>query len=80
MGLPSPRPLLLGTQLSSHLFPCSSVSKESAHSAEDLGSIPGSGRSPAEGNGNPLQYPSLENLIDRGAWWSEVHGVEKGPV
>ena len=55
-------------------FPCSSVGKESACSAEDLGSIPGLGRSPGEGNGDPLQYPCLENLMDRGAWWAAVHG------
>ena len=42
----------------------------------DLGSIPGSGRSPGEANGNPFQYSCLENPVDRGAWW--VHGVEKG--
>ena len=42
---------------------------------ETRGSIPGSGRSPGEGNGNPLQYPCLENLMDRGAWWAAVHGV-----
>ena len=58
-------------------FPCSSVNKESACSAGDLGSIPGLGRSPGEGNGNPLQYPCLENLMDRGAWWAVVHGVTK---
>ena len=57
--------------------PCSSVSKESACSARDLGSIPGLGRSPGEGNGNPLQYPCLENLMDRGTWWIAVHGVTK---
>ena len=49
-------------------FPCSLVGKELACSA-DLGQIPGLGRSPGEGNGNPLQYPCLENLMDRGAWW-----------
>ena len=48
-------------------FPGSSVGKESACNAGDLGLIPGSGRSPGEGNGNPLQYPCLENLMDRGA-------------
>ena len=48
-------------------LPCSSVGKESAFSAGDLGSISGLGRSPGEGNGNPLQYPCLENLMDRGA-------------
>ena len=58
-------------------FPCSSVSKESACSAGDPGSIPGLGRPPAEGNGNPLQYPCLENPMDRGAWWAAVHGVTK---
>ena len=58
-------------------FPSSSVSKESACSAGDLGSIPGSGRSPGEGNGNPLQYSCLENAMDRGAWQDTVHGVSK---
>ena len=58
-------------------FPCSSVGKESACSAGDLGLIPGSGRSSGEGNGNPLQYPCLENLMDTGAWWAAVHGVAK---
>ena len=56
-------------------FPCSSVGKESACNAGDLGSIPGSGRSLGEGNGNPLQYFCLENLIDRGTWWATVHRV-----
>ena len=45
---------------------------------EDVGSIPGSGKSPGEGNGNPLQDSCLENSIDRGAWWTIVHGVTKG--
>ena len=58
-------------------FPCSSVGKESACSAGDMGSIPGSGRSPGEGNGNPLQYSCLENLMDRGVWWAVLHGVTK---
>ena len=49
--------------------------KVSACSVGDLGSIPGSGRSPGEGNGNPLQCSWLENLVDRGAWWATVHGV-----
>ena len=43
----------------------------------DTGSIPGSGRSSGEGNGNPLQYSCLENSMDRRAWWSTVHGVAK---
>ena len=44
---------------------------------KDVGSSPGSGRSPGEGNGNPLQYSCLENPMDRGAWWATVHGVSK---
>ena len=51
--------------------------KESACDAGDLGSIPGSGRSPREGNGNPLQYSCLENPMFRGAWQATVHGVAK---
>ena len=43
----------------------------------DVGSIPGSGRCPGEGNGSPLQYSCLENPTDRGAWWATVHGVSK---
>ena len=43
----------------------------------DLGSIPGSGRSPGEGNGNPLQYSCPENPMNRGTWWATVHGVAK---
>ena len=54
-------------------FLCSSVGKESACNAEDLGSIPGSGRSPGEGNGNPFQYSWLQNPMDRGAWKATVH-------
>ena len=49
-------------------FPGSSDGKASAYKAGDLGSIPDLGRSPAEGNGNPLQYSCLENSMDRGAW------------
>ena len=45
--------------------------------AGDMGSIPGSGRSPGEGNGNPLQYSCLGNSRDRGAWQATVHGVAK---
>ena len=58
-------------------FPCNSVDKESAHSAENLGSIPGLGISLQEGNGNPLQYPCLENPMDRGASWAAVNVVAK---
>ena len=49
-------------------FPGGSDGKASAYNAGDLGSILGSGKSPGEGNGNPLQYSSLENPMDRGAW------------
>ena len=56
-------------------LPCGSEGKASACSAGDLGSIPGSGRSPGEGNGNPLQYSCLENPMDRGAWRATVHEV-----
>ena len=45
--------------------------------AGDMSSIPGSGRSPEGGHGNPLQYSCLENSMDRGAWWATVHGVTK---
>ena len=55
----------------------SSDSKESACNAGDLGLIPGSGRSPGEGNCNPLQYFRLENPMDSGAWRATVHGVTK---
>ena len=51
--------------------------KESTHNARDLGSIPGSGRSPGEGNGYALQYFCQENSRDRGVWWATVHGVAK---
>ena len=56
-------------------FPGGSEVKASACNVGDLASIPGSGRSPGEGNGNPLQYSCLENPMDRGAWWAAVHGV-----
>ena len=59
------------------LFPGSSEGKESACNAGDLDVIPGLGGSPGEGNGNPLQYPCLENLMDRGAWWATVYGVTR---
>ena len=58
-------------------FPGGSDSKASVCSARDLGSIPRSGRSPGEGNGNPLQYSCLENPTDRGAWQATVHGIAK---
>ena len=58
-------------------FPGGSEVKASVCNAGDLGSIPGSERSPGEGNGNPLQYSCLENPMDTGAWWAIVHGVAK---
>ena len=58
-------------------FPGGSEVKASAWNAGDLSSIPGSGRSPGEGKGNPLQYSCLENPMDGGAWWATVHGVTK---
>ena len=51
--------------------------KESICNAGDVGSIPGSGRSPGEGNDHPLQYSCLRNSMDRGAWWAAAHGVTK---
>ena len=71
----------------SHLLSCtipdgfgflgSSVIKNPPANAGDVGLIPGSGRSPGEGHGNPIQYSCLENPMDRGAWWATVHRVSK---
>ena len=58
-------------------FPGGSGDKESACNAGDPGLIPGSGRSPGEGNGNPLQYSCLENSTDRGVWQAIIHEVTK---
>ena len=58
-------------------FPGGSDGKESAYNEGDWASIPGSGRSSGEGNGNPLQYSCLENSMDRGHWWATVHVVTK---
>ena len=58
-------------------FPGGSGGKESACNVGDLGSIPGLGRSPGGGHGNPLQYSCLKNPIDRRVWWPAVHGVTK---
>ena len=58
-------------------FPGGSVVKNPPANAGDLGLIPGSGRSPGEGNGNPFQYSCLGNPMDRGAWRAMVHGVSK---
>ena len=57
-------------------FPAGSVVKNppaNAGDTRDVGSVPGSGRSPGEGNDNPLQYSCLEKSMDRGAWWATVH-------
>ena len=59
------------------MFPGGSEIKASACNVGDLGSISGSGRSPGEGNGNPLQYSCMENSMDRGAWQATVHGIKK---
>ena len=76
-----PCPLLLSPQgaifLPSLDFPGDSEGKESACNAGDPSSIPGSGRSPGEGNGNPRQYSCLENPMDRGTWRVTVHRVAK---
>ena len=66
------RPLLLGVG-----FPGGSDGKASVYNVGDPGSIPGLGRSPGEGNGNPLQDYCLENPMDRGAWQATAHGVAK---
>ena len=58
-------------------FPPGSEVKASAWNTGNLGSIPGLGRSPREGNSNPLQYSCLENPMEGGAWWATVHGVAK---
>ena len=58
-------------------FPGGAVVKHPPVNAGDSGLIPGSGRPPGVGNGNPLQYSCLEKSMDRGAWWTIVHGVSK---
>ena len=67
----------LDTAMEGAVFPGGSVGKESTHNAGDLSLIPESGRSPGEGNGNPLQYSCLGGPVDRGAWWATVHVVAK---
>ena len=60
-------------------FPGHSVVKNLSptQATQDVGSIPGSGRSPGIGNGNPLQYYCLENPMDKAAWWATIHGTAK---
>ena len=83
-GMPCSEPLTPRPQLPQTLLPSMPVGipggldgKASACNVGDLGSIPASGRSPGEGNSNPLQYSCLENSMDGGAWWAAVHGVAK---
>ena len=61
-------------------FPVDSAVKNPPANAGDLGSIPGSGKSPGERNGNPLQYSCLENSMDRGAWRATAHRVAQSPT
>ena len=68
---------LINVSTTAHGLPGGSDCKESACNAGDPGSVPGLGRSPGEGNGNPLQYSCLENPMDRGAGWATSHGVAK---
>ena len=70
-------PIFMGAICVLRGLPYSSNGKESACNADDLGLIPGSGRSSREGNGNPPQFSCLENCMDRGAWLATVHGVAK---
>ena len=58
-------------------FPGALVVKNPPANAGDMGLVPGLGGSPGGGNGNPLQYSCLGNLMDRGSWWAIVHGVQK---
>ena len=74
---PSGKGLSLSQGLRDNTGPLGLDGKASACSAGNPGSIPGLGRSPGEGNGNPLQYFCLENSMDLGAWWATVHGVAK---
>ena len=79
--LPSASPSLLNGSSPTLLgFPGSASDKKTplpVQETEDTGSIPGAGRSPGEGNGNPLQCPCLESPVDRGTWRAAVHGVAK---
>ena len=61
-------------------FPGGSDGKAPAYNAGDLGSIPGSGRSPGEGNCNPLQYYCWENITDRGGWWAIAHALAQSQI
>ena len=71
------QPHLVLTHSNAQASQMASVVKNPPASVGDVGSIPGSGRSPGEGSGTPLQYSCLENPMERGAWWATVHGVAK---
>ena len=78
--MPMPKKEIIISFNSKSGFPGGSAVKNppaNAGDTRDVVSIPGSGRSPGEGNGNPLQYSCLENPLDTGAWWVTVHGVTK---
>ena len=68
---------IVKTIWTSHMGPVVRNPPVNAGDVRDVGSVPGSGRSPGEGNGNPLQYSCLENPLDRGVWRVTVHGVPK---
>ena len=76
-GVPLTGSYYIFTLYSYICFPHSSVSKESACNAGDQDSVPGSGKSPGEGNGNPLRYSCLENPMDRGDWQATVHSIAR---
>ena len=81
LGFRTERSLWIGEAIiPQEVFPGGSDGKESACSIGNPGSIPDSGRSPGEGNGNPLQYSRLENPMDRGAWWLESTGRKESDM
>ena len=76
-GVAGQNPEIRGRKSWTGGFPGDSDGKASACNAGDLGSFSGSGKSPGEGDGNPLQYSCLENFMGRGAWQATVHGIAK---
>ena len=72
--------LINNVSISGKGLPCGSLVKNPPANSGDTGSIPGSGRCPGKGNGNPVQHSCLGNLMDRGAWQTMVHGVTKESV
>ena len=73
-------PHLLNNYIEILGFPGGSDGRETGCNAGDLGSIPGSGRSPGGGHGNPVQYSCLENPMNRGAWWAIVYRVAESDI